>query len=405
MPPSTRVVVIGAGVVGLNAAYRLALRRAGRVVVLDKGGIGDGASSRAAGIITGLLWSATGVAVRRLSLRLFRELSAQLPGYRFADVGCLNLFHAEALDAQRALFPLYQRLGAPHEVLEVGEIRRRWPGLAPRDGLLGIFDPEGGYSEPDELLPALAAGCRDLGVEIREGVTVTGVLERGGRAAGAATDGGDVEADAVVCATHVWTRELFRRLRRALPVKFFVHQRYLTPRLPDLPRLPAVNAHPYGGYLRPAAGGALLAGVEAPERCEHEVASFDFRMAQLTVPDEVRRRARALLPLVPAAGAAPWAEERVGLLCFSADGEPVLGPVGDLPGLFVGTAFHSGGFAYSPAAGQLLAELVVDGRPSIDIAAFSPDRFDVAAAEGFLSTPMTQAEYAASAAVRIPRRF
>ena len=70
----------------------------------------------------------------------------------------------------------------------------------------------------------------------------------------------------------------------------------------------------------------------------------------------------------------------------SMDGEPVLGPVARLPGLYIGTAFHSGGFAYNPVAGLTLAELVMDGRSSVDVSAFSPDRFDAAATEEHLST-------------------
>lgn len=398
-------LVIGAGAVGLSTAYHLAQRRFGRVVVVDKGAVGDGASSRAAGIITGLLWTATGVAVRRLSLRRFRELSAELPGYRYRDVGCLNLFHAADLAARQALCPLYDRLGAPYELLDAAQVHRRWPALAPRDGLAAQFDPDGGYSEPDEYLPALAAGCRDLGVDIRQGTAVTGFLERRGRIAGAVTAAGELEADAVVCASHVWTGVLFQRLGRQVPLKFFVHQRYVTPALPRPPALPAVNAHPYGGYLRPATGGAVLAGVEAPERREHPVRDLAFRMDGLTVADEVRRRAQDVLALAPALGAPGWVSEKVGLLCFSADGEPLLGPVGGCPGLFVGTAFHSGGFAYGPAAGQLLAELVCGGTPSIDVSAFAPDRFAADRTAHFNAATMTQAQYADSVPSYLPRKF
>ncbi|MEZ4616117.1 MAG: hypothetical protein R2867_11535 [Caldilineaceae bacterium] len=61
------------------------------------------------------------------------------------------------------------------------------------------------------------------------------------------------------------------------------------------------------------------------------------------------------------------------------------------PGLLLGCAFHSGGFAYNPVAGLLLAELVTDGRTSIDISAFSPDRFATAAIADYLRMTVTQA--------------
>jgi glycine/D-amino acid oxidase-like deaminating enzyme len=86
-------------------------------------------------------------------------------------------------------------------------------------------------------------------------------------------------------------------------------------------------------------------------------------------------------------------EEKVGLLAFSLDGEPILGRIDALPGLFVGTAFHSGGFAYNPVAGMLLAELVADGVTSIDISAFSPDQFEAGEVADFTDSSVTQGEY------------
>src|SRR6185312_15654787 len=68
---SRTVVIIGGGVIGLSTAYQLARRKYGRIVLVEKGALGDGSSSRAAGIGTGLLWSETGVKARKISMRLF----------------------------------------------------------------------------------------------------------------------------------------------------------------------------------------------------------------------------------------------------------------------------------------------------------------------------------------------
>jgi glycine/D-amino acid oxidase-like deaminating enzyme len=64
--------------------------------------------------------------------------------------------------------------------------------------------------------------------------------------------------------------------------------------------------------------------------------------------------------------------------------------VAELPGFYVGVAFHSGGFAYNPVAGFLLAEFVVEGRTSIDVSRFSPDRFTPTDTETYLSTTVAQ---------------
>ena len=87
---SRHAIVLGAGVIGLSTAYHLARKSYGKITVIEKGRVGDGASSRAAGIITGLLWSETGVRARNISLTRFRELSEELEGYKFQNAYMQN---------------------------------------------------------------------------------------------------------------------------------------------------------------------------------------------------------------------------------------------------------------------------------------------------------------------------
>lgn len=415
---SRHAVIAGAGVTGLSTAYHLARKSYGKVTVIEKGRVGDGASSRAAGIITGLLWSETGVRARQISLTRFRELSDELDGYRFQDVGCLNLFDAESWPERERLLSLYDRLGVEYRIMDRAEMAAKWPDLALAGEPVGLFDPLGGYSEPDHYLPALAAGCRDLGVEIREGCMISDFITESGRMAGVVAGDERIEADAVVSTVHVWTLKVLERIGLQLPLKSFVHQRYVTAPLPAPVRIPAVNANPYGGYIRPAYGQRLLAGIENPSAPEFRVPDRSFEMSAISPPQGLGAAAwDNLLPLVPkaarsgrvdsadsagyadssghagSAGYAGWEIEKAGLLSFSLDGEPVLGPVDRFPGLYVGVAFHSGGFAYNPASGVLLAECVADGKPGIDIGDFSPDRFDPDETDAYNRTLVTHAEY------------
>lgn len=384
-------IVIGGGVTGLSAAYHLARKECGRVILFEKDNVGDGSSSRAAGIITGLLWTEAGVLARKKALALFREFSGEFEGYHFHDVGCLNLWEPEEWQTAQQLLPLYRRLGAPFEVLEAAEIRRRWPSLTPDDNLIGLFDPMGGYSEPCEYIPALARRCRDLGVEIRERQQVTGFLLNQGRVCGVTVDAGNVEGDAVICTVLAWTSKVLEPLGIKLPVKAFVHQRYLTEPFEAPVRIPAVNANFLGGYIRPALGNRILAGIETSEREEFRVPSMDFRLSSLSARPELQsqisEKYAALLPILKDVN---WESKRIGLITFSMDGEPILGPVERLSGFYVGTAFHSGGFAYNPVSGLLLSECVMGLQTSIDISSFSPDRFDANATEKHLARTLRQ---------------
>ena len=395
----SRFVVIGGGAIGLNAAYQLARMQAGKVTLLEKGQVGDGSSSRAGGIITGLLWSETGVLARMISLRLYQELSEDLEqyGYRFQNVGCLNLFDPASWPEREELLPLYDRLDFAYEILDAAQMRRRWPDLTPESDLIGFHDALGGYSEPHEYVPALARRCRDLGVEVRENARVSGLQIENGRVAGVQTAMGVLEADVVICTVHAWTAAFMARCGVRLPIKSFVHQRYVSSKLQEPAAIPAINANPYGGYIRPARLGTtdfrILAGGETEDREEERVEDPAFHMSVLSAPKGLRSLlSESLAPLVPKLAATHWETEQVGLISFSLDSEPVLGTLPQLPGLVVGAAFHSGGFAYSPVAGLLLAELAAGEAPSLDISSFSPGRFTEADTDAYLASTVVQAD-------------
>jgi glycine/D-amino acid oxidase-like deaminating enzyme len=155
--------------------------------------------------------------------------------------------------------------------------------------------------------------------------------------------------------------------------------------------IPAVNANPQNGYIRPALGKRVLAGGETAWREEYAVPSLDFHMAALAAPGELKEiLTKEMTPLLPRLRESKWESERVGLIAFSVDGEPVLGPVEAFPGLYVGCGFHSGGFAYNPVAGLLLAEYAAQGQTSINVSAFSPQRFAAADVENYLASTVTQ---------------
>jgi glycine/D-amino acid oxidase-like deaminating enzyme len=363
--------------------------------VIDKGPVGDGSSQRAAAIITGLLWSEAGVLVRKRCLELFAQLSRELDGYSFRQVGCLNLFSRETWQERLPLLPAYDRLGAPYEILNAAEMAQRWAALTPDPELMGLYDPLGGYSEPSEYIPAMKHRLEELGVEICERCPVTGFALHNGRVTGIETAQGLFESDVVICTVYGWTNVLLEAVGISLPVKNFAHQRYVTTPLDAPLDIPAVNANPYSGYFRPALGGRLLAGIETSWREEHPIRSADFHLSELSAPAEAPNLLREnLKPLLPALAATSWESEKVGLITFSIDGEPVLGPVQQIPGLIVGLAFHSGGFAYNPGSGELLAEYACDGKTNIDVSSWSPNRFDSQETREYLATMIRQQDVA-----------
>ena len=82
----------------------------------------------------------------------------------------------------------------------------------------------------------------------------------------------------------------------------------------------------------------------------------------------------------------------MGLISLAHDVKPVIGPVPGVKGLYIGAHFHSGGFAYNPVSGLLLAEHVVDGRTRIDTEMYSPAQFESVDMDAFLSLPVMHSE-------------
>ena len=390
--PSSRpqsVVVIGAGVTGLSTAFHLVEKGVERVVVVDKGSVGGGSSLQAGGIITMLLGTETEVRARAISLDLFERFSRILDGYQFHQVGCLNLVTEDVFSEAAPVRDMWRRLGGRFEVLRGGEISERFPDLAAVETDIGVLDLRSGYSEPHRYVPALRAKLEDMGVEIRENEPVVGFDIHGGRVRGVVTDRGTIETDAAVSSVNAWTDHVLSLVGFRVPYKNFVHERFVTRPFPEPPRLPAVNDHILNGYVRPTDDNRLLLGTSVDGLGAYEMRGADFDVSELEPhPDALPFLKEHLVRRAPMLAGAEWDYHTVGLISLAYDVKPVIGPVPGVDGLFVGAHFHSGGFAYNPVSGLLIAEHVVDGETSIDSEMYSPARFGTVDTDAFLAAPM-----------------
>ena len=390
--PSSRpqsVVVIGAGVTGLSTAFHLVEKGVERVVVVDKGSVGGGSSLQAGGIITMLLGTETEVRARAISLDLFERFSRILDGYHFHQIGCLNLVTEDVFSEAAPVRDMWRRLGGRFEVLRGGEISERFPDLAAVETDIGVLDLRSGYSEPHHYVPALRAKLEDMGVEIRENEPVVGFDIHGGRLRGVVTDQGTIEADAAVSAVNAWTNHVLSLVGFRVPYKNFVHERFVTKPFPEPPRLPAVNDHILNGYVRPTDDNRLLLGTSVDGLGAYDMRGADFDVSELEPhPDALPFLKEHLVRRAPMLEGAEWDYHTVGLISLAYDVKPLIGPVPGVDGLYVGAHFHSGGFAYNPVSGLLIAEHVVDGQTSINSEMYSPARFGSVDTDAFLAAPI-----------------
>jgi glycine/D-amino acid oxidase-like deaminating enzyme len=371
-----KVVIVGAGIAGLSTAFHLADKGVGGVVLLDKGRVGSGSSSRSGAVNTMLMATENATRARGISFDIFERFDRLLEDYHFHQDGCMGIYNPDQLAAASQLHDMHRAAGAHFEILDRQQIENRFPDLKVMDDECGVLDLRDGWSEPDRYIPALTAMVRTMGVEIIEHCTVDTFLIENGRVEGVRLSrGGELRADATVCTVNAWANSLLAQIDQPLPVRNFVHERFVTRPFDRPPRLPAVNCDAAGVYFRPTESNGLLLGSGGVESAQI-TPGVDFDLKELApTPGSLSFILNAVGPRLPLMEDASIDYHRVGLVSYPIDFMPNVGPVAALPGLFLGTNFCSGGFGHHPMAGQLIAEYIVDGQTSFDGSDFDPDRF------------------------------
>ncbi|MEV5825539.1 glycine oxidase ThiO [Spirillospora sp. NPDC052242] len=368
------IVVIGAGIVGLAAAWRTA-GRGGTVTLVDPAPA-SGATSVAAGMITPVSELAYGEEpLLRLNLASrdrydafvaeLEELTGTATGYR--NDGLLQVaFDSDDLAVLDDLRRFQESLGLPVEALTGRECRKREPMLAPgvRGGLLA---PHDGSVDPRRLAAALLAACERSGVRVVRRRAAGVVVERDAAAGVRLDDGTVLRADRVLLSAGPWSGDLeglpAGTVPPVRPVKGQVIR--LRARVPFLRRCVRGLVKGSPVYLVPRAdGGEIVLGATQEEL------GFDTRVTAGGLW-ELLRDARELIPGVTEL---EFVEVTAGLRPGSPDNAPVMG-ASDVPGLVLGTGHFRHGVLLAPVSADVLAAALL-GDPVPEVARpFSPDRF------------------------------
>jgi glycine oxidase len=367
------IVVIGAGVIGLSIAWRLAQRGAA-VTVLDQGAAGAGASHAAAGMLAICAEAEPGeaalVTLGRASQALWPafardvEAAAGLP-VDLRTEGTLAV--ALTADDQARLhhrLEFQKSLGLPVGWISGGDARRREPHLAP--GIAGaVLSPEDHQVDSRKLVAALGVAATRAGAIVREHHAVERILTTGGRATGVAlADGTQREADRVVLAAGAWSRRVDGLPADARPPVRPVKGQTIALRMdPAAPLIAHVVWAP-GAYLVPRRDGRLIVGATVEEK------GFDAALTAGGVLALLEAAWRA----VPAVEELPIDEMWVGHRPGSRDDAPILGS-SPVAGLVYATGHYRNGILLTPVTADAVARLILDGEVDPVIAPFGIERF------------------------------
>jgi sarcosine oxidase subunit beta len=373
---SADVVVVGGGTVGAWTAVQLAERGVGRVVLLEAKTLGDGASSRAAGMVRAQGGTETAIRLGIRTQDFYRSTGERFPlDCGFVAQGYLIPCFTEAEVAQaHDRIALQRRLGLDVEWWSSADIDNRETGLAPGATLGASYARGDGYIDAPRNVLAYTAALTAHRVQVRERCAFTGLRTAGGKVVGVDTSAGPIDADHVVLTGGPTLAEVGRLGGGQIPAGGTRHQVVVTERLTslDINELPMVFDVTSGIYWRPGEAGGLLWGMSNPDEQPGEAGGFDQAYYALA-----RDRLETLLPAVAGLGLRrTWA----ATIDYTSDHTPILGPLITDDGPVAGTVVASAaghGMMWGPAVAEAAADLVWKNECSwLDVTDLGLDRFD-----------------------------
>jgi sarcosine oxidase subunit beta len=375
MKKSAEIVIIGGGCMGASAAYNLALRGVTDVVIVEREPmLAMGSTGRNAGGVRHQYSSEINIKMSIESIRLLERFK-DVVGYEidFHQDGYLFLLSTENnMQAFKANIELQRRLGVDVDLLTPEEAARLAPGLNV-EGVLGAsFCARDGIADPNGVTMGFAKAAQRAGVEIYRETEVTGIKTQAGRVCAVETSRGVISTRKAINAAGPHARMIGEMVGLDIPVLPYRRHIFITDpvlsaglRFPDS-RIMVIDFETTFYFHREGAG--ILFGMSDPD----EPPGFDTSVSWEFL-EKVTRVAVGRLPALSEAGIAhAWA----GLYEVTPDAMPIIGPAPGLDGFFMINGFSGHGFQHSPAAGRLLADIILDGAPpDLDPRPFSFTRF------------------------------
>ena len=417
LPQSVDVVVIGGGIIGCATALELA--EAGQsVAICEKGGIAHEQSSRNWGWVRISRRDPREVPLMAEAIRLWRDLDSRTgrdTGYR--QTGICFVCEDEATFAgydrwKDHLLPFQMQA----RMLRPAEMQQMFPN-ANLQGVGALYTPEDGRAEPQKAAPAIAEAARDKGAHILTNCAVRCVETEGGRVSGVVTERGRIACTSVVVAGGMWSNLFLCNMGIDLPSLGVVSHVLRTDAVEGGPEQ-AIWTTNYAMRKRDDGGYSISTGsgntVEIVPNCfryatrylralkmQHRDLQFrlsgrflhearrakswgegdvtPFEHERVFDPAPSPRMLKSLMSNVgaafPALKKATVAQTWAGCIDVTPDAIPVISAVDSAPGLHIASGFSGHGFGIGPAAGGLMADIVLGRTPRVDPQEFRFSRF------------------------------
>jgi 4-methylaminobutanoate oxidase (formaldehyde-forming) len=364
---------------GCSAAYHLAKFGQRDVIVLERHKPTSGTTWHSAAQVRTLRASASLTQLIGYGVELYKSLeqeTGQATGW--LNTGSLTVAgSADRMIALRRMAALARGFGIAAQVLSTAEAAGFWPAMRTDDLHGAVLLPGDGRVNPTDLCAALIKGAQAQGVRFFEETAVTGLRLHNGRIAGVETPAGTIETATVVNCAGLWGRSVADLAGVAAPLHACEHFYVMTQDM-GLPKgLPTLGDPDGMLYMREERGG-MLVGCFEPRGKALPLEALPPGFAFGLLPDDWDHFEPMMMNAihrVPRLEDAPIRTFLNGPESFTFDDRFLLGEAPGLRGLFFLCGMNSVGIASAGGGGRAIAEWIIEGRPSLDLAPLDIRRF------------------------------
>ena len=399
MKTHVKALIVGGGAVGTSIAYHLAKAGWEDVVLLERDELTSGSTWHAAGLLPLFNMSYATTHIHDYSVKFYKTLEEETGlNAGFSVVGNLRMAQTkERMDEYMVYASTAETCGVPFEWLSPDDIKERWPLIRTDDLEGAIYHTTDGYINPADVTMAMAKGARQRGVEIIRKRQVdsyewtgtewivrgTMMVEKGGNLV-PSDETFEIHAEHVVTATGNHAQRTAQQLGIKIPAIPVEHQFIVMDQDPALvkyraegnPEHPVVRDADAQSYVREERGGWILGVYEkhAPACFEYGVPdSFRADLFPLDL-ERIEEQYMAMIHRVPSCEESGLKDDFNGPICYTPDGNPLVGPAPGLRNMWLAEGF-SFGITAAGGTGFYLAQMMVDGEAEIDMASLDPKRF------------------------------
>ena len=373
LPTRAQVVVVGGGIIGASLAYHLTKRGITDVLLVEQGQLTGGTTWHAAGLVSQLKPTHSLTKLATYSNRLFEELedeTGQATGYR-APGSISVASDLERWEEMRRGISMASTVGVEIREIDMDELTDKVPLLRTDDLVGALYIPKDGQTSPVDTTMALIKGARQGGATVVEGVAVQRLLKNGDTCVGIETeDGHVVEAETVVMAAGMWTRQLAETIGVNVPLQACEHFYIVTEPLQGVERgMPIVRDPSNYTYFKEETG-KIMAGFFEPKAKIWKLDGIPRDFCFGTLPEDwdhlgpIFEAACHRMPALADAGLQLFFN---GPEAFTPDGTFYLGESPEVDRCFVAAGFNSVGIQTAGGVGWVLADWIVDGYPPMDL--------------------------------------